>query len=92
MVHAPPREGFTVLDGLHYWDGQPSVTKRFHPGPPDQLRPFHYYGVPPWRRPIGAHQIPGSMPAVTLIPPKTAYSVRLVVHRPAAGYSQTAPQ
>ena len=91
-MNVPPREGGTVPDGFHSGERQPYVLEHFRLGPLAQLRPFHGSGVPLQRRPTGAHQIPGVMPVVPPTPPKTADSVRPVVCRPVAGYSQTAPQ
>ena len=54
VVHAPPRGGGAVPDGLPSGDRHPSIPEHFCPGTPAQLRTFHSYGVPPRRRPMGA--------------------------------------
>ena len=91
MVHAPPREGGAVPDGLYYGDGHPSVPERFRPSLA-QLRPFYGNGVPPQLHPMGAHHLPGATLAVPPTTHETADSGRPVVHHPVAGDSKTSTQ
>ena len=92
VVHAPPREGGLVLDGLHSGDEQPYIPKSFHPVPPAQLGPIHVYWVPTRSRLTGAYRIPGKMPSVPSMPPATSDPGRPVVCRPEAGDYQAASQ
>ena len=51
VKHAPSCPGGEVPDGLHPWDGQPSIPKCGHPGPQAQHIPLLGPVVPPRREP-----------------------------------------
>ena len=89
VVHVLPRKQGTVPDGLHSGGGQPSVPESFNPVPSAQPRPLYGSGVPLQSRSMGSHQIPGETLTVPYIPPEIVDLGRLVVFRPAEGYSQT---
>ena len=69
-MHALPREGGAVPEGLPSGYGQTSVMERFHTGSLEQLRPFHGSGFPPRRRQTGAYQIPEATPEVPYMSPR----------------------
>ena len=92
MVHAPPREGGAVLDGIPSGNGHLSVTEHLCPRPSAQLRPFHGTWVPPRQLPTRALQIPRAAPSVLFMPSAAVEPVGLAIIRPEEGNTQIGPQ